>query len=285
MNGVVGGGELREIWDHEWGKDQPCGCGESLADCPFWSGVKTQLQINRRQGFLEQMQTERSRARDRHLPLLLLPRREQICRSRYNNYLRGLKQLYDAMCRQAGESIVVDSSKSPLYGYLLTLLPETNVHIIHMIRDARGTDFSLWKRKLRSDVSGFEYYRSSLGALQWNLLNMMSEVLRSCVPPSRFFRVRYEDFAREPKTTTASILRHIKHHKAESLPFRDDQTVHLDATHTVGGNAKRLQTGDIEIRLDDKWKTESPTTNVMMTTLLSGPLLAYYGYPLWSEVW
>jgi hypothetical protein len=235
--------------------------------------------LREKEDFVGQMQAGRSLARDRHLPLLLLPNREKVCRERYQTYLRGLNRLYEAIHQETGGSIIVDSSKSPLYGYLLTLMPDTSVYFLHMIRDARGADFSLWKRKVSDDVSGFESYRSSTGALQWSLLNVMSEVLRSVVA-SRFLQVRYEDFARDPKQTISAILRFANQNTCE-LPFRDERMAHLDVTHTVAGNGRRFRTGDIEVRVDDSWKENSPRGNVRATTLLAAPLLAYYGYPLW----
>ena len=278
-NGLVGGGEIREIWNHGWGRNQLCGCGESFADCSFWSGVESRMGLREKENIVQQMQTGRSRARDRHLPLLLFPNREKVCRERYQTYLRGLNRLYEAIHHETGGSIIVDSSKSPLYGYLLTLMPDTSVYFLHVIRDARGADFSLWKRKVSDDVSGFESYRSSTGALQWSLLNVTSEVLRS-VEASRFLQVRYEDFARDPKQTISTILRFANQDTGE-LPFRDERTAHLDVTHTVAGNGRRFRTGDIEVRIDDSWKENSPRGNVRATTLLAAPLLAYYGYPLW----
>lgn len=279
VKGFVGGGELREIWGRGWGQDQPCGCGEVFSECPLWSEVSELLEESGGEDLVESMQAGRSRARDRHLPLLLLPYRERILRHRYRTYLNGLDRLYSAIYNQTADcDVVVDSSKSPLYGYLLTLLPETRVHFVHMIRDARGADFSLWKRK-RKAISGFKSYRPALGALRWNVVNVMSELLRYHVEPRSFTQLRYEDFASSPKRAVRSILHRVGHPPTD-LPFVDNRTVHLDVTHTVAGNGKRFRTGNIEIQMDDQWQRRSPKVNVAITSSLTAPLLLHYGYDI-----
>lgn len=278
VDGFVGGGELREIWGRGWERDELCGCGEAFSECPLWMKVSELLKASGGRDLVESMQAGRSRARDRHLPLLLLPYREQVIRQRYRTYLKGLDRLYTAINDQTGCEVIVDSSKSPLYGYLLTLLPDTKVHFVHMVRDARGVDFSLWKRKQR-EIPGFESYRPALGALRWNVVNLMSELLGSHVETGRFIQLRYEDFARFPKCTVETILHRVGRGQKD-LPFVDRQTVHLDVTHTVAGNGKRFRTGRIEIEVDKKWKKRSPRTNINVTKIITTPLLIKYGYNL-----
>jgi hypothetical protein len=56
--------------------------------------------------------------------------------------------------------------------------------------------------------------------------------------------------------------------------------VSAKAVHTVAGNADRMRSGPLTVRLDDAWRTDLPTRSRRLVSALTAPLLARYGYPL-----
>ncbi len=65
---------------------------------------------------------------------------------------------------------------------------------------------------------------------------------------------------------------------ADELAFIDGRTVRLDTDHTVAGNPMRFEHGSFELRVDDAWRTSLDRRDRRITTLLTWPLLAAYGY-------
>ena len=65
---------------------------------------------------------------------------------------------------------------------------------------------------------------------------------------------------------------------AGELGFIDGPTVQLDTDHTVAGNPMRFEHGSFELRVDDAWRTSLDARDRRITTVLTWPLLAAYGY-------
>ena len=65
---------------------------------------------------------------------------------------------------------------------------------------------------------------------------------------------------------------------AADLPAVEDGRVVLGPSHGLSGNPGRFRSGPIELRRDDGWTTEMPTTDRAVVTALTLPLLRSYGY-------
>jgi hypothetical protein len=117
----------------------------------------------------------------------------------------------------------------------------------------------------------------SQSALQWDLWNGAAAWLWG--GSNRYLRVRYEDLAVEPRATLARVAAFAGVSHLE-LPFTAADQVSAQAVHTVAGNADRMRSGPVTVRLDDAWRTELPTRSRRLVSALTAPLLARYGYPL-----
>jgi hypothetical protein len=113
--------------------------------------------------------------------------------------------------------------------------------------------------------------------LQWDLWNGAAGWLWGA--SNRYLRVRYEDLATEPRPTLAKVMAFAGVSHLE-LPFTATDEVSTKAVHTVAGNADRMRSGPLTVRLDDAWTTELPTGSRRLVSALTAPLLARYGYPL-----
>ena len=54
----------------------------------------------------------------------------------------------------------------------------------------------------------------------------------------------------------------------------------MGPVHALAGNPSRFKDGPIEIRRDDRWKTDQPRGQRAIVSLLTWPLLRRYGYSL-----
>jgi hypothetical protein len=88
--------------------------------------------------------------------------------------------------------------------------------------------------------------------------------------------LRYEDFVADPPAAVERVARFAGEEPA-ALPFVSERVARLEDNHCVSGNRSRFAHGDVEIALDDAWRTV-PGPGRSVVTALSAPWLGRYGY-------
>ncbi len=288
VEGFFSVGELRLIWERGLIRNWLCGCGVSFRECPVWSEVVSrafgdvshagaQRMIDLREGGL----------RTRHL---LTPARSKFLRTRVDyagDYLRALEKLYHTVRDVSQSRIIVDTSKSPSYGYVLKNIPGIDLYVLHLVRDPRAVAYS-WghRRKPRMDrkdepnnlMSRQGLVRSSLA---WDARNLATEGAFGR-EPERYTLLRYEDFVEDPRGVVGSILRFVGEDEVGS-PFGGEREVALEASHTFSGNPDRFQGGTVKIEPDKEWKRSLSVARRAGVAALTWPGLVRYGYPLWPR--
>ncbi len=264
--GCVSVGELCSAWS--WGLEPgaQCGCGANFQECDFWGAV-----FERAFGGLDQLQgspkgTPTLRPRD--AVYTMLPWKPRSTREYLDAHGATLEALYAAIAHVSGRRTIVDSSKRLEYAYLLRGRQSLDVYVVHLVRDSRAVAFSLRRRgKTRAAVIG--------KAVRWTRIQLLAELLR--VRGANYMRVRYEDFAHDPRVELSRIGRFIGV-DLDALPFVDDRTIQLSREHGADGNPLRLQQGSTVIRLDDQWQTAMSFADRAAVAALTWPLLLRYGY-------
>ena len=259
-----------------------CGCGLSLDQCRRWksvldrafgcSGAPAAAEIHRRLHCL----------RTRHFPLLLTPPGRRWVARRTTESRATILRLYEAIRCETGCRVIIDSSKDPLFGFLLASIDSIDAHFIHLIRDPRGVAFSGQRRRRlhgrRSRVFQSRQHPVK-SALLWNAWNVAAQNLLG-TDSSRYMRLRYEDLVQQPRESLEQVLSFVGE-AGQSLPFISSRTVQLGGNHTVGGNPARFRTGVVELQPDDEWKTAMKPAHKGLVTALTWPLMNRYGYQ-WS---
>jgi Sulfotransferase family len=193
--------------------------------------------------------------------------------------LARYERLYYALRKVFNCEVIVDSSKSPFYGYVLQLLEGIDPYVIHLTRDPRASAYSWLRRTAQRGGWLPKRHKSSLASsLTWNYRNGVVEVMGKS---KRFRRpplcLRYEDFVANPRKTLQRILSFVGA-TSSSLPLHDEHSLNLNIQHTVSGNPNRFKTGKIDIRADLAWTTEMKPRDRMLVTAATWPLLIKYGY-------
>ncbi len=255
-----------------------CGCGTALPACAFWQAV------HRRAGGTGALQASDlfglgHLARWRHVPLTWLPGRVPRYRSLYGAHWTRCERLYAAVAAESAADVIVDSSKGVPYGHMLSLMPGLDLYVVHVVRDARAVAHSWSRLKPAPDRFHREHMlQRSRGraACLWAVSNLAAELFFRR-RPGRYLRLRYEDLVARPRESVERIVTMAATRSTE-MPFDDERTVRLDATHSIAGNPDRLRTGRVELRPDDEWRTRQSRADRLVVTLLTWPLLARYGY-------
>jgi hypothetical protein len=281
MEGVFAAGELRYLWQRGIVEDRLCGCGVPFARCPVWSAVLADAFTDRPAIKPSEIGARLlSRLRMARVPMML--GRRLIGRGAVPRHPDDalIGELYRALVVHSGQRIIVDSSKLPPYGLLLSGLPGVELYVLHVVRDARATAFS-WRRPKRALDFGDDQlmpqqqpWKSSLLWLFWNAMTAM--LWRA---DGRYLRVRYEDFVHHPQATMSQIAKMVGLDPA-LLPFETSTSVLLKPTHSVAGNPDRHRSGSIELASDNEWLTAMPTGQRALVTALTAPALVAFGYPL-----
>lgn len=280
--GFCSTGELQFIWQRSFGENQLCGCGLPFHECAFWADVS-----DRAFGVAPREVDDAAAARlkaavdsKRHVQWLLL-RPPPRFRAALLSYGELLGRLYSAVLQVSGARVIVDSSKDPRHGLVLSRLERFEVHVVHLIRDPRAVAFS-WKRVRRrpeihwksQDMMIQKTYASSL---RWTAHNALVELLGASA--ASYCRVRYEDFVVDPDRAMARILEPYDWVDAKSAAPAAGQVV-LEPAHSVAGNPMRFKTGPLDIKIDDEWRTAMPRGDRLSVVAATWPLLARYGYSL-----
>jgi hypothetical protein len=279
--GFFSAGELNFIWKHNVIENRLCGCGEPFHDCPVWTKVMDEAfggmdGIDAR----EMVRLHAEGTRTRHIPQMLTQSGEAATRERLGKLLTAHGRLYEAIARTTGSRVVVDSSKEPAHGYAMSLIPDVELYVLHLIRDPRAAAYSWQKKKLQPDSESREFMHRKTpaqSAVLWDAWNAATEALWRRAP-ERYLRLRYEDFVQEPRASFERILK-LLGENAEP-PLASEREVRLGVSHTVSGNPNRFDTGAVELKPDEAWKKEMQPKDRTMVTGLTLPLLLRYGYEL-----
>ncbi len=276
-------GELDFLWERGLIRDDRCGCGERFHDCPFWKEVGSA-------GFggwdqVDAAEAARLRAsvvRHRKLHRLrrLRPEAEGAALP-ISRYAALTARLYRAVAEVSGASVLVDSSKQ--VGHLLVLrsVPDIDVRLVHLVRRSHGVAYSWTKRVRKPDVGDGTAFMSTHAAWWsmglWMTDNILLEAIARSIRSTggHSTRARYEDLVSDPKAELSRISR------ALSLPGGDSpdvgQIVSLELEHSLSGNPMRFESGEVQLRQDEEWRTMSPGKRTAIS-LATWPLLARYGY-------
>lgn len=295
LPGAVSLGEVVHLWERGVVGGESCGCGLPFRQCPFWARVGD-LAFGGWDGFDIERYRELKQTVDRTRFIPALARREppaETC-ARLEAYLDHYTRLYRAVREVSGAEVVIDSSKHAALAFCLRWAAhagtgEIDLRVVHVVRDSRGVAYS-WTKQVRrpeavsapaADGEFMAQWSPAKTAVHWNAENAAFALLARRGTPT--MRLRYEEFLRAP----AEALRQSAEFAGlpaddAALGFLTEKagivSARLSANHTASGNPMRFQTGPIQLRRDETWRTRLAPQDRRAVTALTLPLLRHYGY-------
>jgi Sulfotransferase family len=274
IEGCFSGGEIRYLWDRAL-QGRRCGCGARVDGCELWGA----LLPSEEQEIRALRATQHAVLRLHHTPALLRRSPKRLLGSTdLSRYVAAMTDVYERLGRLTQARVIVDSSKRPSNGAALRLIPTIEPYFLHLVRDPRGVAYSRLRHKPNPDGAG-EMPTVSTGftIVDWMATNLAAEDVRRHLGRERSMFLRYEDFMMDPKATVERIESFVGE-RVGRAPFLDDRTVALGPNHTVSGNPDRFERGAVRLLPDVEWRERLSVSNRRMTTALTLPLLARYGY-------
>ncbi len=280
--GMVCVGETRFLWSRGLINNVGCGCGQPFRSCPFWSAVGEEAFGGWDRVDAEEM-TELDRVTNlpQALPLYWAPWLRPGMDKKIEDYVEILAKLYGAIKRVSGAEVIIEISKDPTLACLLTRMPNSDIRVIHLVRDSRAVAYS-WTRKRRMPSPiGDEEFMSRASptetAIKWSAWNVGCYVLRAT--RFRYKKVKYEDFVADPRSTVDALSAFAQEEIIASGTRLRGTEVNLGDHHIFSGNPMRARTGWMPIRLDTEWQTRLSPAQFAMVTAITWPLLRVNGYP------
>ena len=280
VDGIFSAGELRHLWERGVMEQRRCGCGEPIPGCEVWGPVLASMAGHAGTRDAAAIVHDLGRVRTRYAPLAMVP----LSRRHYVRRIQPIIDLYGRLLTSVrditGSRVIVDSSKRPLYTFMLAQVPGVDLTVVHIVRDPRAVAHSRnrYKRQLDTDERrGMTQAPPLRSATSWAMWNVGVRSLAGRLP--RYVVVRYEELIGDPEATIRRIMATAGVEDA-AVPFIDGSTVTLQPNHTVSGNPSRFTTGDVELRLDSAWERDMRRRDRWLVTAVTLPLLRSYGYPL-----
>jgi len=186
-------------------------------------------------------------------------------------FARLMELTYSSISRHTDADVVVDTSKHP--GYFAAIRSsEVPLNLVLLTRDPRALAFSWSRPKADPDQPGgrMRVRRPSVVAAEWLALNLLG--LRVGRSYGEFQRLRYEDIGEGGWAAAVASIVDLSRSDPNAAPVLFD--------HTVAGNPLRLEAGDREFRVDDRWVRQQARSDRLAATLVASPLIPYFGYRL-----
>ncbi|MEL7123479.1 MAG: sulfotransferase, partial [Bacteroidota bacterium] len=269
-------GEIKHF-DEYYLKNDSCGCGLLLQECPFWQAVANDLQqqdIVVRKKFPTDGYRSKSRLLNQLYQAILLfsPQFNKIL-SLIPNTIENKNQratsnhwkLINTIARKAQRRILIDKSMS-ISRFLELLQTKPNhidMYLLHLVRDGRANSYSYYRR-----------YNTQLdkAANQWKEINQRIELIKKIRTIKKTTLVRYEDLVNDPTKTINHIIDKF------DLTISFDKSIELEQTfdHSVGGNEDR-HSGYKSIKLEEKCKKGISNKELEQIELIASRLNNKYG--------
>lgn len=275
-------GELSRLANDAWIQNLYCSCGKRSHECPFWMAVYEAWRAAKGKVSVQEfVETQNNVEQFRHYWPGFVRENWKKTQS-FQTYAEQTLHVLKAIQQISGCSTIVDSSKGVARAYALSLIPEIDLRVIHLVRDSRGVVWSHKKKFMKDMQNGLprniEAQPVWRTALYWCRMNLEADWLRRQLGSERSLFVRYEDFM----TQTLSVLQKIGDFIGTDLTdvqrvINEGGKLYFD--HTIAGNRVRMK-GTLELKFDQEWKQHLSPRDRRVTELLSGWLMARYGYKL-----
>ena len=128
VEGIVWVGELRNLWGrglNGW----PCGCGELVAECPFWTeALRMAFGDGDRPDLTAMQRLQRKVTRTRQVRRV----RRRPDAPAVREYAEVMGSLYRAVGELTGKEVVIDSSKDPADTLVASTIPDVELSVLHV---------------------------------------------------------------------------------------------------------------------------------------------------------
>lgn len=185
---------------------------------------------------------------------------------RIKDYIEHINNLISSILIISKKNIVLDSSKNVCRALFLLKFLNTNVKVIYLIRDPRGTLWSFMKKnveqKPKKPVKAIIDYVAINSAASFTRYLFRKQVIK----------VRYEDLVLSPEKEIATIAQFIGIYP-KPLTERFNSKKEFKIKYLIDGNRVR-KNNCIKFKADEEWKNKLPKVYKILCKIIASPI--YY---------
>jgi len=232
-------GECHRFWTRFYENESLCGCSDKIGNCTLWSMVDTELKDQfdwyDPSEFEKRVREIQYYRNFKRIPSLLST-------DEWLHFSEVVTTFYTAISNISEKKVIIDSSKSVSWAYMLQQLGDFDVRIIHLERNLTSVANS-WKKMIRLpeylDKAVYMPTKSNwLVTKSWIKIKSMALKLKRKGP---YFFLRYECFIKNPRQWLEQLMNFID----EQI---DSNALKGQPNHAIGGNPIRSSLHKIEIR-------------------------------------
>jgi len=232
-------GECHRFWVRYYENESLCACSDKIGDCTLWSAVdaklKEQFEWYDPSEFKEKVKEIQFYRNFKRIPSLLSS-------EEWSRFSEVVRAFYIAISEISEKKVIIDSSKSISWAYMLQQLHGFDVRIIHLERKLTSVANS-WKKTIQlpeyPNKAVYMPVKSNwVVAKSWLKTKSMAHKLKR---KGAYYFLNYERFVENPQQSLEEIM-----------IFTGDQfdidTLKGQPNHAIGGNPMRSLLQKIEIR-------------------------------------
>jgi hypothetical protein len=276
----VGSGEF--VWLPRRYQEEPtriCSCKKRYAKCDVWSSVFNEWYKKIGRENIDRFLALQSKFEQPRSPTLYFLQKDKILSDpNFKDYCEMLSLLYQVLAETTQSDFVVDSSKLPTRGFVLSKCQGVDLRLIHLVRDPRAVGYSKIKRQAFKP-SAQHPVRAVFG---WALHNKQCDQVAKNLPVRKRSVIKYEELVSNP----ASTLKRIEEVGDEDFSAVIDQTIDhkpIEIGHIPAGNQIRFRQ-TIMLRADFSWKKKLSKAEKSIYWWLSLGHGKKYGYDRSSDL-
>ena len=243
--GSISVGECHRYWIRFYEGDTLCGCHSQIKECVLWKTVdkrlKTEFSSYDPLTFQQQVKEIQFYKNFKNIP-------ELIHSKEWASFSKMVKRYYNLIAEISGNPVIIDSSKSVSWAYLLHHLDFCDLRVIHLERNLTSVANS-WKKEIVLP----EYYNkteympiksNSLIIKSWLKTKLMASTLRKFP----YFFIDYETLCSDPNDSLLQIQKFI----GESFNIN---VMRSQPNHGIGGNPVRTTSNNGAIHISNEKNT------------------------------
>lgn len=268
FEGALAIGELSGLW-RAADRDEPCSCGALILECPVWrpslDAVRARHGVAREDyGQWAALTQQVLRTRAVRSLASLRPGERDSWPAHVRSYVDVTHTLLASVSEITGAGVIVDSSKLPPGFLLARLMPDTEVDLLHIIRDPRAVANSERKTRVRTGPDAELLppgHSATVSVAYWSGFNLTVKAYSSYARTSTV--VDYEDLT---SRTDEALNRIAEHLRLTRVPGQV-----LGGGHIAVGNPARFGGETRQVRPDDSWRREMPLGDRLLVSAASWP--------------
>lgn len=269
-------GELKYFWNRGLLKNYECTCGKKVDSCNIWKKVIDEYleffpsidkesisnefrEFEKLKNYFKLKKIEKNNS-DNTLKLLL------------DKYLEHNEKLYEIIAKVSGKNVLVDISRIPGRLLALSFSKKIELYPVYLMRDPRGVLNSF----VQADNRYYGENRHSIlkQLITWNANTFFSIKHIKKLSPVKFLFILYSDYVRNPSSELKQ-LDELINDEFNNEVNNGKVIINLEPGHVFASNRNRLESGNVTITEDTKWKQQLSRLNKFLTSVIFLPLYKY----------